>query len=157
MRPSLAVFDKGALRMSAFNLTPNPAVMLAQAGVLITTIVVVKKLYVEPYLRVRSKRESLTAGNKSQAEEILKKNADLTMQITSKISAAHSENQNVRQELMNKASQGRQRIVEEAERVARKSVEDARSQIKQDLAAAQSTLPDIVRQVANTVYQEALR
>ncbi len=142
--------------MSAFNLSPNPAVMIVQAGVFLTAIAVVKKLYLEPYLRVRGRRDAMTTGSKAHADELVDRNNQLTKQITSRVSEAHQSTRQLREELIKSAATNKQKIVSSAEDEAKATVDAMRTQITQDIKAAQAQIPDVVRNVSDTVYREVL-
>ena len=60
--------------MSGLNLVPNPTVLAVQAGVFMANIFVIKKLWLDPYLRVYEKRQANTTGSQTDAEKISKEN-----------------------------------------------------------------------------------
>ena len=60
--------------MSSLNLVPNPTIMAIQAGLFVANFVAVKKLLLEPYLKVYDQRQDLTVGNKTEAIKILEEN-----------------------------------------------------------------------------------
>lgn len=142
--------------MSAFNLSPNPYVMATQAVVFISAIAVVKKLYLEPYLRVRSRRDAMTTGSKAHADELVDKNSQLTSQITSRVSEAHTTTRQLREDMIKSASANKQKIVSDAEAEAKATVDAMRTQIAQDLKNEKANIPDVVKNVSDAVYREVL-
>ena len=45
--------------MADFNLVPVPRVLLVQAGIFIANTIIIKKLLIEPYLKLKAKRDSI--------------------------------------------------------------------------------------------------
>ncbi len=142
--------------MSAFNLTPDPAVMIVQAGVFMTGIVIVNKLYLQPYLKVRTRREALTTGSKAHAEELLEKNKQIAAMIASKASAAQADVAQMREQKIHGATSQKQKIVSGAEQEAKSTIESMRSQIAQEIKSAKAELGGVVKKVADEMYQEVL-
>ena len=57
--------------MASLILVPDPEVLAIQAGLFLVAVGVVKKLYVEPYLAVRERRQAATVGSKDEAARTL--------------------------------------------------------------------------------------
>jgi len=142
--------------MASLNLIPNPAVMAAQAGIFLTSMFVIKKLMLDPYLTVRAKRESLTTGSQADAKQALAESdriaTDLALRIRTTAESAKSEKEVVRQAALVK----RQAIVENAEKEASKTVADAASRIAKDLADERAKVPAIVKSITDQIYSVVL-
>ena len=77
--------------MSSLNLVPNVAVMAAQTGIFVANYYAVKKLLVEPYLKVYDKRRSLTVGSKEDSIRLIQENSDKELKIKSDLEKAFSD------------------------------------------------------------------
>jgi F0F1-type ATP synthase membrane subunit b/b' len=142
--------------MASLNLVPNPPVLAVQAAIFLTGLVVVKKLFVEPYLTVRDKREKLTLGSKDEAQKLLAECDRISQDITAKLNQAVADAKQARDKVREAALAKRQTALSAAEGDSKKLVAEVENQIKQDLAAEKAKVPAIVKSLTDEVYKLAL-
>lgn len=142
--------------MASLNLVPNPPVLAVQAVVFLTGLVVVKKLFVEPYLTLRDKREVLTVGSKDEAQKLLQETDRISQEITAKLNVAISDAKQAREKIRDAALTKRNAALGAAEGESKKLVQEVENQIKQDLAAEKAKVPAIVKNLTEEVYKLAL-
>lgn len=119
--------------MSGLNLTPNPMVIAVQGGIFLSALVIIKKNFLEPYVKLRSLRDQLTTGVKGSADGL---NAEAE-QMASKINqSTESCIQSVKAEttaLREQASEKRQELVTAAEKEAEEFMKSARDELRSTL------------------------
>ena len=115
------------------NLVPNPTVLAVQAGVFLTNLVVVKKLFVEPYLSVRDRRDALTVGSKDEAQKFLAESERIALELQARIQTAAEEAKKEREKSREAAMVKRQAALAAASADAKKLIEQVEKQIQQDL------------------------
>lgn len=142
--------------MASLNLIPNPSVLVVQAGVFLANILVVKKLFVEPYLMVRDRREQLTIGGKDEASQAFAEADRTAADIQTRLSAAMAAAKKERDSLREVATQKRQALLAEAEAQAKKHVDSVEQQIKSEMTAERAKIPGIVASLTDEVYLAAL-
>lgn len=138
--------------MASLNLIPNPSVLAVQAGVFMANVVVVKKLFVDPYLKVRDARDNATQGSKEEADRLYSKSETLAEEIQQKITQASAEARQTREGIRQDAIAKRRKIMQEAESEARQKVDEVEQRIKSELAEQQKRIPEIVGQLTDEVY-----
>lgn len=142
--------------MASLNLVPNPPVLAVQAVVFLTGLVVVKKLFVEPYMTLRDKREALTVGSKDEAQKLLQETDRISQEITAKLNAAIIDAKQAREKVRDAALTKRNAALSAAEGESKQLVQQVEAQIKQDLAAEKAKVPAIVKSLTDEVYKLAL-
>lgn len=142
--------------MASLNLIPNPPVLAVQAVVFLTGLAIVKKLFVEPYMELRDKREKLTVGSKDVASTLLKQADEISLQITAKLNATLEEAKKSREKTRDAALTKRQAALGAAEAESKKLIQDVENQIKQDLAQEKAKVLLIVKNLTEEVYKLAL-
>lgn len=142
--------------MASLNLVPNPPVLAVQAVIFLTGLFVVKKLFVQPYLELRDKREKLTVGSKDEAQKLLLETERVSQDIAAKLNAAITEAKQAREKTRDAALQKRQTALSAAEGDSKKLVQEVETQIKQDLAAEKAKVPAVVKSLTDEVYKLAL-
>jgi len=142
--------------MASLELIPNPQVPVVQAGIFLANLVVVKKLWVEPYLTVRDRREKMTAGSKDDATRFLADAERLSEEINAKLKSAAGEAKSHRETIRNAALARRAQILAAAESEAKAHVDTVERQIKDELTRERSKVPAIVQTLTDDVYKLAL-
>jgi F0F1-type ATP synthase membrane subunit b/b' len=142
--------------MATLNLIPNPPVLAVQAGIFLLNIVVVKKLMLEPYLKIRDRRDQLTVGSKDSAEKATREADTATAEIHTRLTGAATEAKAEREKLREVALERKATIVTKAEAEARATVAAAETEIKQAMAQEKTKVPAIVKQLTDEVYRLAL-
>lgn len=142
--------------MASLNLVPNPPVLAVQAVVFLVGLAVVKKLFVEPYLSVRDKREKLTVGNKDEAQKLFQEAERVAQDVTTRISVAVDEAKKARGKTRDAAIAKRQAALAVAEGESKQLIAAVEKQIQQDLAEEKAKVPAIVKSLTDEVYKLAL-
>ena len=142
--------------MGSLNLTPNPSVLLVQTGVLIANVVVVKKLLLDPYLKVYEKRQSMTKGSKNKASELIKHNEGALIDINKKIESAASGARDHREKLYQEAVAKRETMIGKAESDAKSIIEDAKKRVSAELQEEKNKIPQVVKKLSDELYQHTM-
>lgn len=142
--------------MAQLVLLPNPVVMAVQAGVFLAGAAIIKKLMVEPYLKVRDRREKLTIGNQGEAAAILERCEQIASDINKKITAANRLAHEDKDAIEKQAMAKRNEIVAAAESEARKILDAMAADIQDEIAKEKAKVPEVVKQLTEQVYQIAV-
>jgi len=142
--------------MAELSLVPNASVVAVQTAIFLTNLVVAKKLFVQPYLKLQSQRAKLTTGNQAEAEALMKANDKAAAEIESRIQTAARESAKAREQLRAEALASRAAIVKKAEEEATATINAMTKQIAAETVQHQKQIPDIVKQLTNDVYQVAI-
>lgn len=142
--------------MASLNLVPNPSVMIVQTGIFLANFVIIKKLFLEPYLKVSDKRAAVTTGGVKDADSIVKSNLESQARIDSKMSDVRDEAAKLRQLAQSEAQKEATSIVSAAEVDARLTVSAVREEIQQNSAEERQKIPAIVEELTGTVFQKVL-
>ncbi len=134
--------------MSSLNLSPNPVIMAATAGVFIANLIAVKKLLLEPYLKVRDQRIKATFGNQAAAEQLEVENTRATEKIRDRIAQASLEARNFRDSSLATAKQKRDELLAAASKEATDVVTAMRGDLVKELAEQRQAVPAIVQQLS---------
>ncbi len=133
--------------MAQLNLTPDPVVLGVQAAIFLANMLVVKKLILEPYLSVRSRREASTGGNKSEAQTLLKEADVLEEKITQRMRAAHKDAAVVRDKIKTEALNKRAAILAgvdtEAKKEQAKIIGEIESNLREERLRKDATIKEI--------------
>ena len=140
--------------MSSLNLTPNPTVMVIEAGVFLVNFLVVKKLLLEPYLRVSAQRKQLTEGSQSQAEHLEIENQKAAQKIQSQLNLVADESRALRDQIVQNAKITRDQLVNSASTEASKVIEGLRQELCRELASERELIPTLVAQLTREFVQK---
>jgi F0F1-type ATP synthase membrane subunit b/b' len=142
--------------MAGLHLMPNPEVLLVQTGLFVASVVVVKKLMLEPYLKVRAKRFSATEGSLDFAATTTETNEKLTKELELKLMSAHAEIKREAQRLIDKATEEREALLKGVEGKARQSLGQVEATIRQELAEERKKVPKIVEELVPVLYKQIM-
>lgn len=143
--------------MASLNLVPNPPVLVVQAGIFLASLAIVKKLYVDPYLAVRDRRDALTLGNKDAAAAALTQAEAVQQKVADVLSSAADTAKKSREASRAGAIEKRNAILSAAEAAAKSEVNAVEKTIHGELAAEKAKIPAIVAALTQEVYQLALQ
>ena len=104
---------------SGLNLNPDIVVVSTQAVLFLTNLFIVKKLILDPYLELKSKRDLMTIQSDSSADELFAKVKQAESEILQKTKEAHRFAATTREQQKKKAEAVRIAAVKEAERVVK--------------------------------------
>lgn len=142
--------------MSSLQLVPNPTVIAVQAGVFMANFVIVKKLYLDPYLRVSGKREALTEGSQEESAEIERQNAQTSANMEAQLRELNEMTHKHRQSLNSEADDKSSKILALAEKEAQQIIADVQEQIKAAVAKESENIPETVEELTSAIYKQTL-
>lgn len=138
--------------MAELNLVPNPAVVVVQAAFFISNVVVAKKFFVEPYLKLKDTRDALTTKTLASARAMSLEVDQKSKEIDQRIGGAIREAQAHRERLHQEATGKRTEIMKKAEAAAKASFESITLEIRKEVEAQKIQVPVIVDKLANDVF-----
>ena len=142
--------------MSGLNLVPNPAVLVVQAGVFLANVVVVKKLFLEPYLNVYRKRQGQTVGSREETERVVAENAKLTYDIERRLEEAMLKARKEREEIIAEGETRREKLMLQAEIEAKRIIEESRSELQTNLKGESAKITEQVASLTEAFYQKIM-
>lgn len=139
--------------MSAqFRLAIDPQVVGVQFGLFIVNMAIVKKFYVEPYLRLRHKRDVLTTGSQADATRLLFECDEIARKVQDTIEEAAAVAASERERVKSAAMQKRMEIIRSAEQKARSEFDTIASRVKAEVEEQRSLLPKVVAGLTAEFY-----
>ena len=138
--------------MSELNLIPNPRVLATNTAIFLVNLVVMKKLFMDPYLAMRDKRHALTGKQHGTAAGLLVESESLERQIKSQMAQALDIARTIRAESKARASAKRDETIQAAEASAKRTIADAHATMAAVLKHEQEKLPQLIGQLASAVY-----
>ncbi len=138
--------------MAQLNLAPEPAIVAIQIGVFLANMVIVKKLFVDPYLRMRSKREAMTSGSKADATRLLYECDEIANKLQESIDSAAAAAASERERIKLQATKKRTEIIHAAEAKAKAELESVASRVKEELADQRRLLPKFITNLTDEVF-----
>ncbi len=120
--------------MSAINLSPDVTLIGIQASLFLSNVFIVKKLMLEPYLKVRDEREKKTQGHEGTAERLMKEADSMDRAIADKLRVAHQKASQRSNQIKSDAMSQRTALIAKAETEAKAAQVALLSEIKTNLA-----------------------
>lgn len=142
--------------MAALNLDPNPLIIAAQMGIFIGAVVVVKKFMVEPYLRVKDKRDGLTVGSTDHAKNLVQENEQLSSNIQGHLQGAFQYAKEVKESALESAESKSRTILADAKTNIEAESAKLEQQLKSDLAEESGKAKGFVDSLAAEVYKKVV-
>ena len=138
--------------MADFNLVPVPRVLLVQAGIFIANTIIIKKLLVEPYLKLKAKRLDCTerehAAATARFAALEKELTELQAQCRSRLSALAQ----LRRKKYELARARREELIVAATREAEAAIKEAKANLRQEFEAAQAELDTTVGSLSQEMF-----
>ncbi len=138
--------------MAQLNLVPDPAVVGVQIGLFVVNMAIVKKLFLEPYLRLRTKRDALTTGSQADASRLLYECDEIARKVQESIEEAAASAASERERFKAGASQRRTEIIKAAEEKARAEVESVAARVKTEVAEQRAMLPKVISDLTTQLF-----
>jgi len=138
--------------MAQLNLVPDPAVVGVQIGLFVVNMAIVKKLFLEPYLRLRAKRDALTTGSQADAARLLYECDEIARKVQESIEEAAASAASERERVKAGASQRRSDIIKGAEEKARAEVESVAARVKAEVAEQRAMLPKVISDLTTQLF-----
>lgn len=143
--------------MAALNLDPNPLIIAAQMGIFIGAVVVVKKLMVEPYLRVKNKRDGLTVGSTDHAKTLVAENEKISADIQGQLQDAFQYAKKVKETALDSAEAKSREILASAKTHIEAESTKLEQELKGNLAEETGKAKSFVDNLATEVYQKVVQ
>lgn len=140
--------------MSQLNLKPDPIVLGIQAVIFLANMFVVKKLMLEPYLAVRSRRDAKTGGSQDVAQKLQSEAQELEARITERMRAAHKEAAAVRDGIKKEAMEKRSAILAKAESESKTEQAKIEEAISLNLKEERSRQEETIRSVSDQLFAQ---
>lgn len=142
--------------MATLELVPKIPVLLVQAGIFLANIVIVKQLFVAPFLKLKDRRDALTIGNQDVAVKILAECEALTKEIAAKLDAAYTNASITRESIRAASLVKKTEVIKGAEAEARAFVDSIETEIKREIESEKQKIPAIVNSLTQEFYQRTL-
>lgn len=142
--------------MATLELVPKIPVLLVQAGVFLANIVIVKQLFVAPFLKLKDRRDALTVGNQDVAVKILAECETLTKEISTKLDAAYTDAAVTRESIRATALGKKTEVIKSAEAEGRSYVDSIEKEIKREVEIEKQKIPAIVNSLTQEFYLRTL-
>lgn len=142
--------------MADLNLIPDPKVLVVNTGIFLANLICVKKLFVEPYLELKSKRGANTTGNQEQSNRFLNQNEELEKQIDTTLNKAYEDSTELRKKLTLEAVSRREESLRNARLEADKLLEGVRESVSKALEAEKAKLPTVIEALSKEVYEKSI-
>lgn len=139
--------------MSTLSLDPNPILIATHTGLFLANIYVVKFYIINPFLRLKDKRNNLTSGQESLAVELQQETGEIQSDIKSKIITAQGEAKDYFASQKNLALQKQQEQINNARAKAHTYVEEMKTQIAMDAKKEEEKIPETIENISNQLCQ----
>jgi F-type H+-transporting ATPase subunit b len=135
---------------------PPDITFLYQIGLFLILWFVMKRLWIEPALRVIRERSARSEGAIEQARAIQQAAERLRQEHAATLERTRSEAQREMQEILRQAEAEQKRLIAEAREEAQRTLEEARSRMAEEVAVARRTLLDSAGELAHMVARKVL-
>lgn len=122
--------EKEGFVLSSLDLEPKLSLMLVQAGVFAANYLVVRHLFVAPFLALRGAREKETEGAKEEAKSFLLEGKKVEQDIDARMQAAFNSAKEIRAKAQKRAHQEYDRVVAEARKRSEEHLKQVSSEIE---------------------------
>jgi F0F1-type ATP synthase membrane subunit b/b' len=139
--------------VSALNLIPDFELVVAQTGIFLANLVVVKSLIINPYLELQKKRQAQTSGSQDEAEKTLASCAQQTAELERRIKAAYAQASDAGEKIKAQALAEQQLMIKAAKQEAEVSLEAMRKEIAEQSKRETSKVPQIAGELSKEFYQ----
>jgi F0F1-type ATP synthase membrane subunit b/b' len=143
--------------MSQLNLKPDPIVLGVQAVVFLVNMFIVKKLMLEPYLTVRSRRDAQTGGSQDAAQKLQHEADALESKITERMRAAHKDAAQVRETIKKEALDKRATMLAKAESEAKAEQAKIETAIATNLKEERVRQDDTIKTISDQFFAQVIQ
>jgi F0F1-type ATP synthase membrane subunit b/b' len=140
--------------MSQLNLTPDPVLLATQATIFLANMLVVKKLILNPYLAVRSRREAATGGSQDEAQNLSREALVLEVKITERMRQAHKDAAAAREKIKSAAMTARSKRLARAESEAKEAQTAMEQEITKNLNEERSKKDATIKTIADAFFAQ---
>ena len=142
-------------QMGGVNLDVD-ATFLVQLALIVLTMLVLRKLIFQPYLRVASIRDDLTTKTVERAEETSQRAEALAAEFESKLAAAKQEALAMKTALRAEAIAEKDATIDAANRAAQEQLSDSRQKLGTDVEGVREASKGMVDQIADMIVSKVL-
>jgi F0F1-type ATP synthase membrane subunit b/b' len=142
--------------MANLDLIPKLPVLAVQAGIFVANLGIMKKLFMEPYLKVRNAQDSQTIGSQGDAARLLAQADQVSAEINARLQAALVMAKEGREKVRGVAVAKRQALLGAAQAEVKSELDRVEGDIKAQIEAERAKVPNVVASLANEVYKIAL-
>lgn len=141
--------------MASLNLTPDPVVLGVQAGIFLLNMYVVKKLILDPYMKLRTAQDAKTGGSQNEAQALLDKASEMDRIVGEKMRDAHKSAAAARESIKSTANAKRAELLAHAESKARAEQQEIHRAISSNLQEERAKKEQTIQQITNEFVQLA--
>jgi F-type H+-transporting ATPase subunit b len=141
---------------AALNLTPDPAILIADIVVFLLLVYPTSRLVLRPIVRIIEDREKRSEGALAGAESFSREAVELRRELEARLREAHASAQSRRGEILAEAEESQRQSLERARGDAGRIVESVRSSVAEDLSAARTSLAHEARTLAREAASRIL-
>jgi len=142
--------------MANLDLIPKLPVLAVQAGIFVANLGIMKKLFMEPYLKVRNAQDSQTIGSQGDAARFLVVADTVSAEINARLQAALLHAKEAREKVRGTAIGQRQTLLSAAQAVVKTELDRVEGEVKAQMEAERAKVPNVVASLVNEVYKIAL-
>jgi F0F1-type ATP synthase membrane subunit b/b' len=143
--------------MSQLNLKPDPIVLGVQAVVFLLNMFIVKKLMLEPYLAVRSRRDAQTGGSQDAAQKLQHEAEALESKITERMRSAHKDAAQVREAVKKEALDKRAAILSKAESEAKAEQSKIEAAVASNLKEERARQDQSIQTISDQFFAQVIQ
>ena len=142
--------------VAEFRLDPVPRVLVVQAVIFLANTWIVKKLMIDPYLQLRTKRLDYTERKKEQANQRLIEVKQQLAELEARRQAKLNELAELRRQKQTQARNQREEIIRTARQQAEKEIKRAKDTLDNEFQQAQQQLVEVKDQLGQQVLDKLL-
>lgn len=142
--------------MANLDLIPKLPVLAVQAGIFVANLGIMKKLFMDPYLKVKDAQDGMTYGSQGDAARLLAEAESISDDINQRMIAAMTEAKNAREKVRADALARRQAILEASQNSAKVEIDKVELEIKTQIEAERQRIPNVIANLSTEVYNIAL-
>jgi F0F1-type ATP synthase membrane subunit b/b' len=128
--------------------------MVIQAGIFTSTIYVVKKTILDPYLYVRHHRQRLTSGRREEAAELTEEYTRKLNELRERVEEANAHAKEIHFAIITQAQKESEALLNQAEKNSQEILEKARHRIRQEMEQERAKIPAVVENLVETLYEK---
>ena len=142
--------------MSSLNLQPSLPIIVVQAGVFLANMYAVKKLMLEPFLKVHAKRQSATAGATDVAKTLTSSNEEALATIGRRLEDASVHARGEADGILKKATREKDELLSRAEKEARELLTGVQEQVRKELEEQRRDISRVVATLSDEAFRQVI-
>jgi F0F1-type ATP synthase membrane subunit b/b' len=142
--------------MASLELKPEPIVVAVQGVIFLASMYSVKKLMLEPFLKLRERRKALTEGRFQEARKIVDEAEQKLSAIRERMREAAMAARSDRDVIVGKAVLARTELIAKAEAEGKQVISEMKNRISVDLAGERAVIKSQVSVLTKQVMDRVL-